>query len=145
MAESLAALGVAANIVQFLELGLKASISIVETYRSINDDGWASRNADLDSMAKDLQLCLGRLQEDADVKLDPSMKSLLQRSIDTADELRSVLLGLVMDSSRGHLMQKWAKFKASVAAHFKKRKIDEIQARLAEIKSHIFERLQVLL
>ncbi|KAK6221282.1 hypothetical protein QIS74_04850 [Colletotrichum tabaci] len=145
MAESLAALGVAANIVQFLELGLKATISIVETYRSINDDGWASRNADLDSMAKDLQLCFGRLQEDADVKLDPSMKSLLQRSIDTADELRSVLLGLVMDSSRRHRMQKWAKFKASVAAHFKKGKIDEIQARLAEIKSHIFERLQVLL
>ncbi|GJC94454.1 high-affinity nicotinic acid transporter [Colletotrichum higginsianum] len=145
MAESLAALGVAANIVQFLELGLKATISIVETYRSINDDGWASRNADLDSMAKDVQLCFGRLQEDADVKLDPSMKSLLQRSIDTADELRSVLLGLVMDSSRRHRMQKWAKFKASVAAHFKKGKIDEIQARLAEIKSHIFERLQVLL
>ncbi|TQN68886.1 Vegetative incompatibility protein HET-E-1 [Colletotrichum shisoi] len=111
MAESLAALGVAANIVQFLELGLKATISI----------------------------------EDADVKLDPSMKSLLQRSIDTADELRSVLLALVMDSSRRHRMQKWAKFKASVAAHFKKGKIDEIQARLAEIKSHIFERLQVLL
>ncbi|GKT59603.1 small S protein [Colletotrichum tofieldiae] len=102
MAESLAALGVAANIVQFLELGLKATISIVETSRSINDDGWTSRNVDLDIMAKDLRLHCDRLQEDADIKLDASMKRLLQRCIDTADELSSELRGLAGDDAKRH-------------------------------------------
>ncbi|GJC78838.1 hypothetical protein ColLi_01676 [Colletotrichum liriopes] len=143
MAESLAALGVAANIVQFLELGLKATISIVETYRSINDDGWTSRNVDLDIMAKDLRLHCDRLQEDADIKLDASMKRLLQRCIDTADELSSELRGLAGDDAKRH--QKWAKFKMSVAAYFKRGKINEIQARLVEIKTHVFEQLQILL
>ncbi|GKT50858.1 uncharacterized protein ColSpa_11039 [Colletotrichum spaethianum] len=143
MAESLAALGVAANIVQFLELGLKATISIVEIYRSINDDGWTLRNVDLDSMAKDLRLRCDRLQGDVDIKLDPSMKRLLQRCIDTADELSSQLRGLAVDNARKH--QKWAKFKISVAAYFKKGKINEIQARLIEIKTHVFEQLQILL
>ncbi|KAK2030048.1 hypothetical protein LX32DRAFT_727580 [Colletotrichum zoysiae] len=143
MAESLAALGVAANIVQFLELGLKAAISIVETYRSVNDEGWTARNADLESMAKGLRDLCDRLKGDADVRLDPVMVRLLQRCIDTADELSSELRGLVGDIATRH--PKWAKFKVSLAAYFKRGKIDGIQARLVEIKTQIFGHVQTLL
>ncbi|KAK2001898.1 hypothetical protein LX36DRAFT_310142 [Colletotrichum falcatum] len=143
MAESLAALGVAANIVQFLELGLKATVSIVEIYRSVSDDGWTARNADLDSIAKDLRDRCDRLKDDADVKLDLVMVRLLQRCIDTADELSLELRGLVRNIATRH--QKWSKFKVSLAAYFKRGKINEIQARLGEIKTHVFEHLQILL
>ncbi|KAK1593786.1 uncharacterized protein LY79DRAFT_513684 [Colletotrichum navitas] len=143
MAESLAALGVAANIVQFLELGLKAAVSIVEIYRSVNDDGWTARNADLDSMAKDLRDLCDRLKKDADVKLDPAMERLLQRCIDTADELSLELRRLVGEIATRY--QKWAKFKISLAAYFKRGKIDEVRARLVEIRTRVFEHLQILL
>ncbi|KAK1976378.1 hypothetical protein LZ30DRAFT_785620 [Colletotrichum cereale] len=143
MAESLAALGVAANIVQFLELGLKAAISIVEIYRSVNDDGWTARHVDLDSMAKDLRARCDRLKEDADIKLDPAMTRLLQRCIDTADELSSELRGLAGGNAKRH--QKWARLKVTLAAYFRRGKINEIQARLLEIKTHVFEQLQILL
>ncbi|KAK2010211.1 hypothetical protein LZ32DRAFT_563385 [Colletotrichum eremochloae] len=143
MAESLAALGVAANIAQFVELGLKAAVSIVKIYRSINDDGWTAHNANLDLMAKDLRNRCDRLKKDTDVKLDPTMVSLLKRCNDTADELSSELRGLVGESATKH--QTWAKLIVSFAAYFKRSKIEAIQARLLDIKTQVFEHIQILL
>ncbi|KAK1673663.1 hypothetical protein BDP55DRAFT_633937 [Colletotrichum godetiae] len=124
MAE-LAALGVVANIVQFLELGLKASISIVSTYRSITDDGLLPRLVDLKAMAEDLQRRCVRLQADADIKMEAGMKSLLQRCIKTAKELVDEASGLTIVING--------------------RSLSGIQERLSFIKAEILERLQTLL
>ncbi|KXH36340.1 hypothetical protein CNYM01_10783 [Colletotrichum nymphaeae SA-01] len=93
MAE-LAALGVAANIVQFLELGLKVSVSIVSTYRSIADDGLIPPLVELKVMAEDLQRRCIRLEADATIKLDDGMKSLLQLCIKTSKELEDAAMSL---------------------------------------------------
>ncbi|KAK1489449.1 hypothetical protein CCUS01_03497 [Colletotrichum cuscutae] len=126
MAE-LAALGVAANIVQFLELGLKVSFSIVSTYRSITDDGLIPRLVELKTMAEDLQRRCVRLQTDANVKMDAGMNSLLQRCLKTSKELVDAAGGL------------------TTAIDGKYPSIIDIQKRLREIKAAIFEGLQTLL
>ncbi|KAK2040399.1 hypothetical protein LZ31DRAFT_634073 [Colletotrichum somersetense] len=129
--------------VQSLELGLKAAVSIVKIYRSVNGDGWTARNADLQSMAKDPRNLCNRLKEDVEVKLDPVMERLVQRCTDTADELSSEFRGLFGDIATSH--QKWAKFKGSLAAYFMRGKIDGIQARFVETKTHVFGHVQILL
>ncbi|KAK1531698.1 hypothetical protein CPAR01_11347 [Colletotrichum paranaense] len=142
MAE-LAALSVAANIVQFLELGLKVSISIVSTYRSITDDGLIPRLVELKAMARDLQRRCIRLEADANIKIDDGMKSLLQRCIKTSKELVDAAGGLTtaIDGKYPRL----TKVKLSVRAYFKESKITDIQKRLRIVQTAIFEGLQILL
>ncbi|KAK1496670.1 hypothetical protein CTAM01_08308 [Colletotrichum tamarilloi] len=142
MAE-LAALGVAANIVQFLELGLKVSFSIVSTYRSITDDGLIPRLVELKTMAEDLQRRCVRLQTDVNVKMDAGMNSLLQRCIKTSKELVDAADGLTTAIDGKY--PRFTKAKLSVRAYFKESSIIDIQKRLREIKAAIFEGLQTLL
>ncbi|KAG7055910.1 High-affinity nicotinic acid transporter, partial [Colletotrichum scovillei] len=142
MAE-LAALGVAANIIQFLELGLKVSASIMSTYRSITDDGLLPRLVELKAMAEDLQRRCVQLQADATIKVDDGMKSLLQLCKKTSKELVNAASGLTtaIDCKYPRL----TKAKLSVRAYFKENSIIDIQKRLREIKTAIFEGLQILL
>lgn len=142
MAE-LAALGIAANIVQFLELGLKVSISIISTYRSITDEGSLPRLVELKAMAEDLQRRCVQLQADATIKMDDGIKRLLRLCKKTSKELVDAASGLTtaIDCRYPRL----TKARLSVRAYFKANSIIDIQKRLREIKIAIFEGLQILL
>ncbi|EXF77918.1 hypothetical protein CFIO01_04172 [Colletotrichum fioriniae PJ7] len=142
MAE-LAALGVAANIVQFLELGLKVSITIVKTYRSITDDGLLPRNVEMEAMAKDLRQRCNRLQADASIKADAGMTRLVERCIETSTELVRETETLAVDFRSRY--PRWVKLKVSLRAYRKKGRIAEIHESLKEIKTEIFQTLPVLL
>ncbi|KAK1706613.1 uncharacterized protein BDZ83DRAFT_758389 [Colletotrichum acutatum] len=142
MAE-LAALGVAANVIQFLELGLRVSISIISTCRSITDGGLLPRLVQLKAMAEDLQRRCVQLQTDVTIKMDDGMKSLLQLYTKTSKELVNAANGLTtaIDCKYPRL----TKAKLPVRAYFKENSIIDIQKRLREIKAAIFEGLQILL
>ncbi|KAF4834851.1 hypothetical protein CGCTS75_v002783 [Colletotrichum tropicale] len=143
MAESLAALGVAASIVQFVELGLKITKSVVETYCTTDVDGLAQRNVDLVGITNSLKDQCIVLRSDAEVKADLVTMGLLKRCIRVADELLSELEGLKM--SNATRQRNWNKLVMSVKAYWRKSKIDDLRGRLVDIKKEIFERLVVLL
>ncbi|GKT65262.1 hypothetical protein ColTof4_09317 [Colletotrichum tofieldiae] len=143
MAESLAALGVAANIVQFLELGFKVTRSIVATYRSTHADGLAERNVELEASATSLKLQCIQLQNEAGLRVDGVMMGLLMRCIDTATQLLDEIDALKM--SPANRQERWARLLMSAKAHRKKKKIADLQAKMVEIKTIVFQKLQVLL
>ncbi|KAK1486937.1 hypothetical protein CABS01_13070 [Colletotrichum abscissum] len=142
MAE-LAALGVAANIVQFLELGLKVSITIVKTYRSITDNGLLPRNVEMEVMAKDLRQRCNRLQADTSIKADAGMTRLIERCIKTSTELVSETESLAVNVKSRY--PRWVKIKVSLRAYHKNGRITKIHESLKEIKTEIFQTLLVLL
>ncbi|KAK2763569.1 hypothetical protein CKAH01_15961 [Colletotrichum kahawae] len=143
MAESLAALGVASNIVQFVELGFKITKAVIETYRSTDPNGLAERNVDLVAMTSSLKDRCTLLQDDAVAKADPITMGLLKRCIKVANELLSELEGLKMSTTNRH--QSLAKFVVSVKAYWKKSKIEDLAARIVDIRKEIFWRLEPLL
>ncbi|KAJ0373643.1 hypothetical protein COL26b_008112 [Colletotrichum chrysophilum] len=143
MAESLAALGVASNIVQFVELGFNITKAVIETYRSTDLDGLAERNADLVAMTSSLKDRCTLLQDDTAAKADPITMGLLKRCIKVANELHSELEGLKMSTSaRNRSLRKFVK---SIKAYWRKSKIEDLAARVEDIKKEIFERLEPLL
>lgn len=143
MAESLAALGVAASIVQFVELGLKITKSVVETYCTIDVDGLAQRNVDLVGITNSLKDQCIVLKSDAEVKADLVTMGLLKRCIKVADELLSELEGLKMSNAKRQ--RNWNKLVMSVKAYWRKSKIEDLRDTMVDIKKEIFERLVVLL
>ncbi|KAJ0342023.1 hypothetical protein COL154_009929 [Colletotrichum chrysophilum] len=137
MAESLAALGVASNIVQFVELGFNITKAVIETYRSTDLDGLAERNADLVAMTSSLKDRCTLLQDDTAAKADPITMGLLKRCIKVANELHSELEGLKMSTSaRNRSLRKFVK---SIKAYWRKSKIEDLAARVEDIKKEIFE------
>ncbi|KAF4856855.1 hypothetical protein CGCSCA4_v000141 [Colletotrichum siamense] len=143
MAESLAALGVASNIVQFVELGFNITKAVVETYRSNDPNGLAERNVDLVAMTSSLKDRCTLLQDDAAAKADPITMGLLKRCIKVANELLSELEGLKMSTADRH--RSLVKFVTSVKAYWRKSKIEDLAARIADIRKEIFQRLKPLL
>ncbi|KAF9881450.1 hypothetical protein CkaCkLH20_00596 [Colletotrichum karsti] len=143
MAESLAALGVAANIVQFLELGFKVTKSIIETYRNIDTEGLAARHVDLSSITTSLKDRCTQLQSDAGVRADAITMELLRRCIKIANELLSQLESLTI--AAGKRDPRWAKFVVSVKANWKKSAIEGLHSRMMDVKTEIFGRLEGLI
>ncbi|KAJ0269900.1 hypothetical protein Brms1b_012357 [Colletotrichum noveboracense] len=143
MAESLAALGVASNIVQFVELGFNITKAVIETYRSTDINGLAERNVDLVAMTSSLKDRCTLLQDDAAAKADPITMALLKRCIKVANELLSELEGLKMSTSDRN--RSLTKFVKSIKAYWRKSKIEDLAARVEDIKKEIFERLEPLL
>ncbi|KAF4816430.1 hypothetical protein CGCSCA5_v006609 [Colletotrichum siamense] len=143
MAESLAALGVASNIVQLVELGFNITRAVIETYRSTDINGLAERNVDLVAMTSSLKDRCTLLQNDTAAKADPITMGLLKRCIKVANELLSELEGLKMSAADRH--RSVAKFIVSVKAYWKKSKIEDLAARIVDIRKEIFQRLEPLL
>ncbi|KAF4921661.1 Vegetative incompatibility protein HET-E-1 [Colletotrichum viniferum] len=143
MAESLAALGVASNIVQFVELGFNITKAVIETYRSTDINGLAERNVDLVAMTASLKDRCTLLQDDAAAKADPITIGLLKRCIKVANELLFEVGGLKMSAADRH--RSLAKFIVSVKAYWKKSKIEDLAARIVDVRKEIFRRLEPLL
>ncbi|KAF6840323.1 hypothetical protein CMUS01_03977 [Colletotrichum musicola] len=115
MAEAFAALGIAANIFQFLELGLKTTRSIVATYRTVDIDGLAQHTADLSLSASDFRKQCGQLKSDIEIAKDESLTTLLTRCVDTAKEIDKEIGSLkIPRSKRGKTWSRlWFGLKAS--------------------------------
>ncbi|KAK1522324.1 uncharacterized protein CCOS01_10036 [Colletotrichum costaricense] len=138
------ALGIAANIVQFVEFGFKISISVIETYRSITEDGILPQTAELEEMARSLERSCGQLQADVKIQDDAEMSSLLEICVKGSQDLLREVRGLVIDNNNRR--PRWMKkVKVTMKARWKQRKINEIQHNLNDIKKKIFEKLQHIL
>ncbi|KAI8296714.1 hypothetical protein K4K59_003897 [Colletotrichum sp. SAR11_240] len=137
------ALGVAGNIVQFIEIAFNITKSIIETYRSIDPDGLAEHNLDLRSLTISLKDSCTILRSDAKVKADAITMCLVDRCIKIAEELLCEIESLKINTA--NRQRRWFKFLAAVRAQWRKDKIKDLSRRLKEIKTEIFERVECLL
>ncbi|KAF6810085.1 hypothetical protein CSOJ01_06497 [Colletotrichum sojae] len=143
MAEAFAALGIAANIFQFLELGLKTTRTIVATYRSVDIDGLAQHTADLSLSASDFRKQCAQLKSDIEIAKDKSLVTLLTRCVDTAKDINKEIAGLkIPKSKRG---KTWSRLWFGLKASWKSSKIEGLQADLVEMRGEICIRLQGLI
>ncbi|KAI8314251.1 Vegetative incompatibility protein HET-E-1 [Colletotrichum sp. SAR11_59] len=143
MAEAFAALGIAANIFQFLELGFKATQTIITTYRDIDIDGLAQHNAEIALTCSDFEEHCSKLKNDKAVVKDPDLAPLLTRCIDTATKLSTEIGRLRVPDSKRH--RKRTKLKMSIMSYWKSNTVEALQADLGAIREQICFRLQGLI
>ncbi|KAH0430079.1 hypothetical protein CcaCcLH18_08025 [Colletotrichum camelliae] len=117
MAEAFAALGIAANIFQFLELGFKATQTIITTYRDIDIDGLAQHNAEIALTCSDFKEHCSRLKNDKVGVNDATLGPLLTRCINTATKLSTEIGRLKVPDSKRH--RRRTKVKISILCYWK--------------------------
>ncbi|KAI8178972.1 Vegetative incompatibility protein HET-E-1 [Colletotrichum sp. SAR 10_86] len=143
MAEAFAALGIAANIFQFLELGFKATQTIITTYRDIDIDGLAQHNAEIASTCSDFEEHCSRLKNAKAAVRDAALDRLLTRCINIATKLGTEVDSLrVSDTKR---RRRRTKVKMAIISYWKSNTIDGLQADLVDIRAQICFRLQGLI
>jgi hypothetical protein len=144
MLDPLTALGLAGNIVQFVDFGFKLVSDSIETYRSV--DGGLSTNVELGSITEDLSLVAGNLgsmnevgnrfskDERALIKLSDQCKAL-------ADKLLDVLHGLAVTGSH----KKWKSVRQALRSVWKDGEIQDVRRRLNDFRSQLTLRLVAIL
>lgn len=130
MAE-LAALGVAANIAQFVTLGLQGAVLVWKVYESA--DGLLDDQKDLLLISQDVQERCRLLQAEPPGHIDASLKKLLQSARKLATDLEAELNKLKRESDAGPVL----KVRQILRALRRKSKIEDIQRRLLILRDHI--------
>ena len=141
--EALVAVGLAGNIVQFVDF----SCTLFERTTSIyHSHAGSSAEADsLESITKDLQdltskLSQGSQHHAASAQHDVGLRKLAQECQEVAAELLSVLLE-VKAKKRG---SKWSSFRAALKSARSQPKVDAMENRLVAYRSQIILHLQMM-
>lgn len=140
MAESLAALGVAANIAQFIELGIKAVSVITQVYQS--SDGLTSDNREFALVANDLKQHLPTILGDVAVPSDPQLKNLLSDCIEIATALEGEIKSITAPEGGARSL---SKLLLSARAFTKRSRIEELHQRMLRMRDQVSFRLDALL
>lgn len=145
--DPLTAIGLAGNLVQFVDFGIRVVSKGFKIYRSV--DGCLIENLDLEVVTSDLlvlQKKLGDSKPRANAK-DPeledfkSLEPLIKRSSDLAEKL---LEKLNAAKAQGRF-RKWKSLRQAVKSVWSKREVDEMADRLQAFKSELQLKLLVSL
>ena len=141
MAEALAALGVAANIVQFIDFGGKI---LSESYRLHKSKrGNSGKNEELESVALDLQKLHDELQCPDNERYqtptpnDIQLQRLAEQCRDVCLELLAALEKMKSVDSPG----KWRSFRVALETVWGESKIKSLQVRLDEARQELIVRI----
>ncbi|KAG8531407.1 uncharacterized protein KY384_003036 [Bacidia gigantensis] len=144
--ESLAALGLAANICQFLQFGGKLVHDTSELYNSL--DGTTSANRVLETITKDLtNLCVelgkneGSIDQTSASQSEKSLLALAQECQKKGEDFISLLQEMKVDQSSGKLRSAWR----AVRGVSKEREIKQYEQELAAYQSSLATRLLMVL
>ncbi|KAI9147599.1 hypothetical protein HJFPF1_12628 [Paramyrothecium foliicola] len=129
MAEALAGLSIAANVAQFVTLGLKGAAFIREVYAS--SDGVIAEQQELQAISEGVHSSCERLRKDASIVSDSSLETLLQKATSLSRDLKHELTKLQrLAADQSYL----GKIKLLVRATRKKGTIELLQRRLAKVR-----------
>jgi len=141
MLDPITALGVAGNIVQFIDFGLKATSKAREIHR--NDKGMTVEHADLQLVTKDLVALSAQLY--ATVGLSgqtEALEELCGKCAKTSIELLSALQTFTVTGAKS----KWKSTRKALKSLWGREKVEEIKKRLLEfreqLKFHFLVRLR---
>jgi len=139
MAETLAAIGLASSIMQFVDCGIRWASRAQELYKSV--DGCLKENSELEGVINDLRAMLVGLNGSL-LSGEPELEALVLACSQLADELRGILRALRVD-------QKKSPWKESVMKGFesmrKKSQMLDIERRLFRLRDQICAHLNILL
>lgn len=138
MAE-LAALGVAANVAQFVVMGLKSADYLYRAYKDSRD--FAQERAELEAIMSSVKSSASSIEAPPDAANGKELSALVLQSKEIAEELDEKLQKLrrTMTSS-GRL----ARCEHALRALWTKSNIEQLQRRLIELRDQISHHLLVL-
>jgi len=136
--EPVSAIGLAGNILQFVEFGIRVVSKGYKIYRSV--DGCLVENLDLEIVTSDLVLLQKKIQTSKPHIIvneveddDQNLRALTQRCSDLADEL---LEKLNKAKAQGRF-RKWKSLRQAIKSVWSKKDVDEMANRLQSFKSEI--------
>lgn len=125
--EPISALGLAANVFQFINIGLGIASESRKIYRSSN--GNSTQNEELALIADDLHKLIAQCS--TKIVNDQDLQRLLDSCKETAKELLSVLQPLKV---RNGPNRKWASIKVAFLSVWEKEKISDMRDRLGYLR-----------
>lgn len=142
--DSPTALGLAGNVVQFVDFGSKLVSEAQDVYHSTS--GNSTRNAALPASAESFRRLSTRLAESAastapfQSKDQADLARFAESCRKTVEELIGILEGLAVSSN-----QTWKQNQQASKAALKKTKLDEIATRMDRLRSEMSVRLMQML
>jgi hypothetical protein len=135
------ALGIAANILQFVDVGCKICSGAKEVYES--PDGAKNETAELKLVVSDIQAHNARLNSTTLSNDEKALKALAARSLELAEKLEKILAKLtVREDARFRVVES---ARVSISAVRKSKDIASLKQRLLDLQSHLQQRLAVIL
>jgi hypothetical protein len=136
MLDPITALGVAGNVVQFIDFGLKATSKTREIHRSV--DGALEENVDLEVVTGDLAAVAQKLATHGAATLgSDGLDDICQRCTGTATELLTALEGFRVSGQKSRVKS----VRKALKAIWGKRRVGEMRTRLEgyrdEIQFHV--------
>ena len=134
MLDPLTAIGLAGNIVQFVDFCSKVVSKAHRIYRSA--DGSLAENLDAETISRDLLYLTARVEAGSRpsslAQEEQALKDLCTGCNDVAQELLTVLGNL-----KGRKLGKWSSFKQALKSTWSKDRIEALQARLAGFREEL--------
>jgi len=139
MAETLAAFGLASNIVQFVDVGIKLVSYGRELYHS--EKGASKENTEIDKIAADIKLITQNLANGA-VNNDLALQELVGTCAELARDLGSIMKALEIDPQKNRRMET---MKKSLKSFRKRHEMKNIYDRLCKVRDQVCFHLNYLL
>lgn len=138
--DPLTALGLAANIAQFVEYGIKLTSTVSELYHS--PDGTTKENTNLEIIVTDMQDLTGALVDENSKDQGP-LTVLAQSCYDISGDLQRIFTDLKMPQDTNH--PKWQAFRQTLRAQGKTKEIEKLYHRLEKNRSQLATHMIFLL
>lgn len=139
------ALGLAANVVQFIDFGTKLISESHEIYKSTT--GTSTGMVELETIYTDLNNFAKGLQtpdhSSNRTPEDESLRQLAASCLTVADELLAIVSALKVDAKSHH--RKWRSVRHAIKVTWKQGDIDNLQKRLADFRGQLTIRLLAIL
>lgn len=141
--EALAAVGLAGNVVQFVDFSCKLFDQASSIYQSL--DGATQGNRDLESITQNLHDMSAKLYQNipksaATQKKDDPLVTLAKECENVANELLAVLQSLKAKK----VDSQWSSFRAALRSVWKEQRVQALEKKLGMYRSQIIFQLQVL-
>ena len=138
MTEALAIVGLASNVVQFMDAGGNLISLIRELYR----DGSLTENTELEKRIGVLQASLEKLKDSPTSLNDGTLTVLVEASFALSSDLMAILKGLRPNKLKNQLLQATSK---SLKTIRRRGQMKDIERRLEKMRDAICSHLSVLL
>jgi hypothetical protein len=141
--EALAAVGLASNILGFIESGCRVLTTAYQLSQS--QSGSLSSNHELELLADNLKKTMKSVQNNYNnchSELMNNMSPMISSCIELCDELLQILGSLKVDPTKSSLLQS---LKASLQTHRKAKEIQNLDHRLERLRSQICDQLNLAL
>jgi hypothetical protein len=133
MAEGLAAVGLAGNIIQFISFGSELLSKTAEIHNSAS--GASSTFVDLDYMSESLKSLIKPFLDHSNTT---RLRGISERCNDVADQLLGVIASLKVHSrSTTQGPTKWQSFRKALKSIWKKEQIDALKLRLQLLRDQV--------